>query len=92
MGMANNTPRARITAATLIQGAHADIHSHRHYHQCPLTLSMASVIFGMTVQVILPWMQLVQRVGESGLSVQLLISVPLTIPCHSSFFTDSLFA
>jgi hypothetical protein len=37
VGVANNTPRARITAAALIQGAHVDICSCQHYRQCPLT-------------------------------------------------------
>jgi hypothetical protein len=37
VGVANDTPHARIAAAVLIQGAHADTHSHRHYRRCPLT-------------------------------------------------------
>jgi hypothetical protein len=36
-GVANNTPCAKITAATLIQGARAYTRSHRHYCRCPLT-------------------------------------------------------
>jgi hypothetical protein len=43
-GTANNTPRARITAAALIQGARADIHSHRYYCWCPLTVSEDSKV------------------------------------------------
>jgi hypothetical protein len=37
--MADDTPRTRITAATLIQGARADIRSRRHYRRCPLTMT-----------------------------------------------------
>jgi hypothetical protein len=45
---------------------------------------MVSVVFGMTIRVVLPWMQLVQSFGVSGSSLLLLISIPLTIPSHSS--------
>jgi hypothetical protein len=36
-GMANYTLHARITTATLIQGARMDIRSHQLCCQCPLT-------------------------------------------------------
>jgi hypothetical protein len=38
--MADCTLRARITAATLIQGARTDICSHWHCRRCPLTASV----------------------------------------------------
>jgi hypothetical protein len=47
--VADDTPRARITAAALIQGARADIRSRRHYRRCPLTVTSIAVFSAVVI-------------------------------------------
>jgi hypothetical protein len=43
-GAVDNTLCARITAATLIQGARVDIHSRWYYRRCPLTTPINNLL------------------------------------------------